>query len=163
MQTIVTGYDGSRCAGHALERASELARAFASKLVVVSVGAPVPLVAPELMISPTIPVAPAPGALAAARRERGSVATAGVEPEDAARLLDQARNVLAPGVDADFVAERGDPVDRLVAVADERDADLIVLGCHHHSFLQRHLGHAVEEELPRRTRRDVLLVHSPDD
>ena len=42
-KTIVVGYDGTAPAEHALRRAAEYARAFAAKVVVVSVAAPQPL------------------------------------------------------------------------------------------------------------------------
>src|SRR5215216_2465866 len=46
VKTILAGYDGTRSAQHALSRAAVLARAFDSKVVVVSVAAPKPLTAP---------------------------------------------------------------------------------------------------------------------
>jgi hypothetical protein len=42
-KTIVVGYDGTAPAEHALRRATEYARAFTAKVVVVSVAAPEPL------------------------------------------------------------------------------------------------------------------------
>jgi nucleotide-binding universal stress UspA family protein len=42
-KTVVVGYDGTAPAEHALQRAAEYARAFAAKVVVVSVAAPQPL------------------------------------------------------------------------------------------------------------------------
>ena len=46
MRAILVGYDGTRPAERALWRAAELAKAFDSKVVVVSVATPQPLAAP---------------------------------------------------------------------------------------------------------------------
>jgi nucleotide-binding universal stress UspA family protein len=53
----------------------------------------------------------------------------------------------------------GDPVERLLEVAHQRDADLIVVGSRERGFLERLLGHGVDEAVARRADRDVLLVH----
>jgi nucleotide-binding universal stress UspA family protein len=157
MKTIVTGYDGSACADRALARAAELSQALGTELIVVSVGRPAHMVAgPELMVASGMPTATAPGAYAARR----AAALEADEPDDATLLLGQARRLLTSHpVETDYVAERGDPVDRLLDVAEARNADLIVVGCHQHGVLHRILGHPVDEELARRAHCDVLLVH----
>jgi nucleotide-binding universal stress UspA family protein len=157
MKTIVTGYDGSTCADRALARAADLSQALGTELIVVSVGRPPPVVAgPGAMIPSGMPVAPSPGALAT----RPAAVLAADQPDEPTLLLGQARVFLASRpVEADFVAARGDPVDKLLDVAEARTADLIVVGCHQHSFLHRFLGHPVDEELARRAHCDVLLVH----
>ncbi len=43
--------------------------------------------------------------------------------------------------------------------ADQRDADLIVVGSRERGFLERLLGRSVDEAVARRAERDVLLVH----
>jgi nucleotide-binding universal stress UspA family protein len=154
MNTIVTGYDGSTCADRALGRAADLSQALGTELIVVSVGRPEPLVAgPEVMVASGMPVAASPGALATRPAAAPPI-------DETAVLLEQARRALGSrSVEADFVGERGDPSDRLLAVAKARNADLIVVGCHQHSLLHRFLGHPVDEELARRAHCDVLLVH----
>jgi nucleotide-binding universal stress UspA family protein len=47
---------------------------------------------------------------------------------------------------------------RRFAVADQRDADLIVVGSRERGFLERLLGRSVDEAVARRAERDVLLV-----
>jgi nucleotide-binding universal stress UspA family protein len=83
------------------------------------------------------------------------------EPEElAGRQLERARMSLASrNIETDYVVELGDPAERLLVVADERDADLIVVGSREHGFLERLLGRSVDEAVARRSRRDVLLVH----
>jgi nucleotide-binding universal stress UspA family protein len=158
MQTIVVGYDGSDSAERALRRAAELAEAFSGRLVAVSVSEPA--LAPAL--EPTAELVPPPGA--------GTVGLGGVplpepapgpDPEELARAqLERARKALASRkVETEYVVELGDPAERLLAVADERDADVIVVGSREHGFLDRLLGRPVDEAVTRRSERDVLLVH----
>jgi nucleotide-binding universal stress UspA family protein len=76
------------------------------------------------------------------------------------RMLERARGALsARGIDADYVSAVGDPAEVLLQAADERDADLVVVGSRERGFLERLLGDGVDEKLARTTRRDVLLVH----
>jgi len=166
MKMIVVGYDGSEAAERALARAADIAEAFTAHLILVNVAG-----------APHVPVAVSafePAAVLVPPAAAGSVGTAGTvpvpeaqpgpsppEPEDLARRqLEQARMSLASrGVDAEYVVEMGDPVERLLDVADRRDADLIVVGSRARGFLERLLGHTVDEAVARRADRDVLLVH----
>ena len=150
MKTIVVGYDASDAAERVLDRAAELAEALSARLVVVSVStppAPAPVLEPGPMLLP------------------GGVTPPLAEPEPdpkelAERLLAQARSRLAArSLDADYVAEVGSPADQLLAVADERDADLIVVGSGDHGLLERLIAQPVEEAVARRAGRDVLIVH----
>jgi len=83
------------------------------------------------------------------------------EPEELARRqLERARMSLASRkVETEYLVELGDPAERLLEVADQRDADLIVVGSRERGFLERLLGRSVDEALARRSERDVLLVH----
>ena len=151
MKTIVVGYDASDAAERVLDRAAELAEALAARLVVVSVAdAPLPATAPAL--EPTGPM-PVPGAAA-------PLADPEPERELAQRRLERARARLASrSLEADYVAEVGSPAERLLVVADERDAELVVVGHGEHGFLERLVMQPVEEAVARRARRDVLIVH----
>ena len=165
MKTIVVGYDASDAAPRVLDRAAELAQALAARLVVVSVStAPVPASAPVL--EPMGPML-VPGGAAGPVLTGGTAPLAEPEPgrepdpkELAQHQLEQARSSLASrGLDADYVAEVGSPAERLLAVADERDAELIVVGRGEHGFLERLIAQPVEEALARQAGRDVLIVH----
>jgi nucleotide-binding universal stress UspA family protein len=83
------------------------------------------------------------------------------EPEELARRdLEGARSYLVHRhVEAQYVAEVGDPAERLLEVAEHHNADLIVVGSREHGFLDRLLGRPVDEAIARRSDRDVLLVH----
>jgi nucleotide-binding universal stress UspA family protein len=62
-------------------------------------------------------------------------------------------------VESEYVVELGDPAERLLEVADQRNADLIVVGSRERGFLERLLARPVDEAVARRSERDVLLVH----
>jgi nucleotide-binding universal stress UspA family protein len=164
MKTIVVGYDGSDAAERALPRAAEIAEAFSARLVVVSVSGPAYAPAPVTALDPTAELVPPAVA--------GPVAPAGTvplpqpvpappEPEELARRqLERARMSLAGRkLETEYVVELGDPAERLLEVAERRDADLIVVGSREHGFLERLLGRPVDEAVARRAERDVLLVH----
>jgi nucleotide-binding universal stress UspA family protein len=158
MNTIVVGYDGSEAAERVLRRGAEVAEAFSARLLVVSVGGSTHAPAPIAELAPV----PVPGpVLPGATVPPPEPTTAAPEPDELARRqLERARMALAGrSVDADYVVELGDPAERLLKLADERDADLIVVGSREHGFLDRLLTPPVDESLARRSERDVLLVH----
>ena len=150
--TIVLGYDGTLPAQRALERASQLAQAFQSSVVVTDVAAPEPLEAMPgaFGLAPYSVYAPERGvrrdeALWQAHRERveSFLADAGVAYE--------------------FVGVVGEPVAAIVEVAEQRDADLIVVGTRELGFLERLLGGSVSQGVARRAHCDVLIVHPGDE
>ena len=154
MKTIVVGYDASDAAERALDRAAQLAEALSARLVVVSVST-VPMPGPTHVVEPTGPMIVAAGGTTPLTPES--------EPdleELAQRRLEQARSRLATrSLDVDYVAEVGTPAERLLAVADERDVGLIVVGSRDHGIIERLLAQPVEEAVARRAARDVLIVH----
>jgi nucleotide-binding universal stress UspA family protein len=158
VKTIVVGYDGSDAAERALRRGGELAEAFSARLLVVSVGGSTHAPAPIAELAPV----PVPGPIApGATVPPPQPTTAAPEPDELARRqLERARTALAGrSVDADYVVELGDPAERLLELAEQRDADLIVVGSREHGFLERLLSPPVDESVARRSERDVLLVH----
>ena len=137
MKTIVVGYDGSEAATRALERTGELATAFGSTVVVTS-------------ISPV---------MTGAAHGGGSTDPTG-PPEEHSALLDKAHAALAArGVAADTQLGVGDPAEAIVQLADERNADLIVVGTREPGFFERLLGHSVSDSVQRHAHCDVLIVH----
>lgn len=163
MDTIVVGYDGSEAAEHALTRAASFAQAFSARLVVVSVSRarPVPATVPlldrgaEFAATPVGPVATGGPRPSPALGDRDREAK-----ELAQRQLEKARTTLSRlRVEAVYVAEVGLPTERILDVADEHNADLIVVGSREHGVIERLLGRPVDEAVARHTGRDVLLVH----
>jgi len=57
------------------------------------------------------------------------------------------------------VAELGDPVGGIVAVAEAHDVDLIVVGAHDKGFLRRLVDPSISQAVLHHTRRPVLVVH----
>jgi nucleotide-binding universal stress UspA family protein len=138
METIVVGYDDTEPSKRALDRAAELAGAFGGKLIVTSV-------APVL-----VPV--------------GGRGFGAIDPVDPPVLheqeLEHARERLAgSGVDADFRPALGEPADTIVQLAEERNADMIVVGTREPNVLERLLGTSVSQSVSRRASCDVLIVH----
>jgi nucleotide-binding universal stress UspA family protein len=161
MDTIVVGYDGSEQAERAVVRAAELAQGLRARLVVVSVAPPRSPTAPIAEVGPVeVPIPAAPGPM-------GTGVPLPVpeepqpDPEEVAQhqLARARRSLEGRDVDAVYVAEIGDSAERLLAVADERDADLVVVGSREHGFLEHLLGRPVDESVAKRARCDVLLVH----
>jgi nucleotide-binding universal stress UspA family protein len=160
MHTIVVGYSGSEQAERAVARGAELARALRARLVVVSVAAAYPTAPLAEVGRAEVPIPATPGPV-------GTGVPVPVpdepqpEPEELARhQLERARRSLSGReVEAEYVAEVGDATERLLAVAEEREADLIVVGSHEHGFLEHLLGRPVDEAIAKRAGCDVLLVH----
>jgi nucleotide-binding universal stress UspA family protein len=137
-QTIVVGYDETDPSKRALDRAADLAKAFGSKLVVTSV-------------APTLEPASGRGA-------------GGIDPTDTpadhVAELGRAREYLSgKGVEADYQAAIGEPADAIVQAANERKADLIVVGTRELGMLSRLLGQSVSDAVAHHARCDVLIVH----
>jgi nucleotide-binding universal stress UspA family protein len=130
MKTIVVGYDDTPAAKRALERAAELARAFGSTVIVTSVAS----------------VVASPG------RSEGAIDPTDTPAEHQAELQ-------AAGVRAELVPAVGHPADTIAELAEQRAADLIVVGGGEASLVQRLLGQSVSEAVAHKAACDVLIVH----
>jgi nucleotide-binding universal stress UspA family protein len=139
MSTIVVGYDQTPASERALERAATLTKALGAKLVVTSVT--------PLMVS--------------AGRSAGPIDPTD-PPERHAKELAAARAYLeAQGVEADYQPAIGEPADAIVQLADQVDADLIVVGTRELNLIKRLTGQSVSDSVSHHTHRDVLIVHPP--
>ena len=137
MQKIVLGYDDTEASKRALERAAQLAKAFGSELVVTSV----------------TPI------LTSIGRSGGALDSAD-PPAKHAEELAHAREYLAgEGISAEFAPAVGHPAETIVQLAQERAADLIVVGTRELNLVARLLGQSVSESVAHRAHCDVLLVH----
>jgi nucleotide-binding universal stress UspA family protein len=102
-------------------------------------------------------------AAAAAGMGVGPVPIAPVGEEDfelARKQLEEARTVTAGrSVEVEYVAEVGVPSERIIGVADNLQAELIVVGTREAGFLERLLEGSVSQDISRRASCDVLIVH----
>jgi nucleotide-binding universal stress UspA family protein len=137
MKTILVGYDDTEPSKNALQRAAEIAKALGLAVHVTSV-APVLVGGPRAM-GPYDPTDP---------------------PQEHMQQLERAQALLAEhGITASLDPAIGDPADAILEVADQVNADLIVLGSHERSLIEHALGMSVSGTVSRKAHRDVLIVH----
>lgn len=146
MRRILVGYDGSEGARRALERAIEEARAARCKVTVVAVA--------EMPFDPTVSrYYGTPGDISG-REGRPLDA-----PPEVVEHLHSARDVLATaGIDAEVRWAAGEPGRAIIDAARAVQADVIVLGEHHHGFLSSLFGADVAAEVQREAGCDVILA-----
>lgn len=143
--TIIVGTDGSESSYRAVERAGKVAGDAGATLLIVS--AYVPMTGRESQ-------------RAADTLGEESYKVVGAHPtEDILRdAADVARKAGATKVDQ--IAREGDPVDQLVAVIEERGADLCVVGNRGLNSLAGRLLGSVPANISHRASCDVLIVHT---
>jgi nucleotide-binding universal stress UspA family protein len=145
VSTIVVGYDGHERSDRALDYAIEAARERHGRLVVLAVL--------ELPFNPEGP------------QNFGSIEPNEVdmipleEPPELEPVLARARTrVEAAGLTAEYEWAAGDPAEAIVGTARDRNASLVVLGAHEHSWLGRLVGSDVAEDVRRRVDSEVVAV-----
>jgi nucleotide-binding universal stress UspA family protein len=137
MRTIVVGYDETEPSKRALERAADLAEAFGSQLIVTSV-API---------------------MAGGPRSGGPTDPTDSFGRHLHELVEARASVSGRKLEAEFVPAVGEPADTIVELADERNADLVVVGTREPNVVQRLLGQSVSQSVSRHAHCDVLIVH----
>ncbi len=136
MKTIVLGYDDSESAKRALTKVAELAKTSDASVVLVSAASPLHT---GRGIGPIDPVDP---------------------PEVHEEQLGHAKSVLDElDIAAEYEVGLGDPADVILAAAEKRHADMIVVGTGEPGLISRLLGLSVSESVQRRAHCDVLIVH----
>ena len=143
--SIVVGTDGSDTAGEAVRQATELAKAIGAKVHLVSAFEPV--------------------GNQRLREERQQV------PEDMSWMVNQREDVDATlreaaeriketGVDVEIYARQGDPADAILDVAEEKDADLIVVGNKGMSGAKRFLLGSVPNKVSHHAPCSVMIIRT---
>ena len=146
IKKIVCPTDFSDPAHEGLKAATELAEHFQAELIVVNVVAPVPVVSGAAPIGFHLP-------------------TVMEEMQTAAEksMTDLISKRVPKAVQTRSIVIQGKPADEIVKLADEKDADLIVIATHGESGWQRFLFGSVTEKVVRMTSCPVLTVHQPQD
>ena len=137
MQTIVVGYDESEAAKRAIVRAAELAKAFGGKLVVTSVARA--FVPAGHGLGPEDPI--------------DTIAEHDEQLRHASALLAEL------GMAAEYRTGLGDPGHEIVRLAEELEADMVVVGTREPGFIARLFGLSVSGDVQRHAHCDVLIVH----
>lgn len=137
MKHIVLGYDATPAAEHALERTAEFAKAFGAKVTVASIARPL---------------------TTAAGRGMGPI-----DPTDPTSLHEQevaeAKKRLAElGIEVDTVVGIGDPGEVIAHLAEERRADLVVVGSRGGGRVRHVFAGSVSDAVRHKASCDVLVV-----
>jgi nucleotide-binding universal stress UspA family protein len=144
--TVLAPLDGSRLAEAALPYA---------EAVVKAIGAPLCLLGVIEHVTDSAPGATA--ALAAPVRDARDQANAG----QVEQYLETTATLLRAGTAVSTVIERGDPSERILAVAEENGAGMVVMATHSRVGIERLRLGSVAEKVLRAATRPVLLVHPP--
>jgi nucleotide-binding universal stress UspA family protein len=142
---IVVGTDGSDTAKQAVREATELAKQTGATLFIVSAFDPVPA-----------------SRLREERREAPSDIEHTVGPnEDVEAILSEAaQSVESAGVDVETVARQGEPADAILDVAEDHNADLIVVGNKGMTGAKRFLLGSVPNKVSHHAPSSVLIIRT---
>jgi nucleotide-binding universal stress UspA family protein len=143
--SIVVGTDGSETANEAVRQAAQLAGLLGARVHLVCVYEPVP----SAVDGPGDPDAHA---------ESGWV----LRPREAvdATLESAAAVFAAAGVEVERYAQRGDPADAILDVAEERGADLIIIGNRGQTGAKRFLLGSVPNRISHHAPCAVLIIRT---
>ncbi len=144
-KSIVVGTDGSDTAGQAVRQAVDLARAVGAKIELVSAYEPVPS-----------------QRLREERRDAPEDLQWAINPrEDVDATLQAAAEVArAAGVEVNICPRQGDPADAILDVAEERDADLVVVGNKGMTGAKRFLLGSVPNKVSHHAPCSVLIIRT---
>jgi nucleotide-binding universal stress UspA family protein len=144
-KSIVVGTDGSDTATQAVREAIDLAGALGAKLELVSAYEPVPA-----------------QRLKEERRQAPEDLQWAINPrEDVDATLDAAAALAREaGVVVDLYARQGDPADAILDVAEEREADLIVVGNKGMTGAKRFLLGSVPNKVSHHAPCSVLIIRT---
>jgi nucleotide-binding universal stress UspA family protein len=142
---IVVGTDGSETAKEAVRQAIDLARQVGASLDVVSAFEPVPQ--------------------SRLREERQQVPqdlehTVSPREDVDATLAEAAKEIEASGVGVSTFARQGDPADAIIDVAEEENADLIIVGNKGMTGAKRFLLGSVPNKISHHAPCSVMIIRT---
>ena len=143
--SIVVGTDGSDTAKEAVRQATELAQSLKAALYVVSAYEPVP-----------------ESRLRSERQDAPDDLQWSINPrEDVEATLDQAaEEIKEAGVNVETFPREGDPADAILDVAEEQNADLIVVGNKGMTGAKRFLLGSVPNKVSHHAPCSVLIIRT---
>ncbi len=144
-RSIVVGTDGSDTATQAVRQAVDLAGAIGAKVELVSAYAPV-----------------SEKRLSEERRQAPEDLQWAINPrEDVDATLEAAAKVARDaGVEVDLYARQGDPADAILDVAEEQEADLIIVGNKGMTGAKRFLLGSVPNKVSHHAPCSVLIIRT---
>jgi nucleotide-binding universal stress UspA family protein len=144
-KSIVVGTDGSETATEAVRQAVDLAQSLEAKIELVSAYEPVPA-----------------GRLREERREAPEDLQWAINPrEDVDATLEEAASIAqAAGVEVATYSRQGDPADAILDIAEEREADLIVIGNKGMTGAKRFLLGSVPNKVSHHAPCSVLIIRT---
>ena len=144
-RSIVVGTDGSQTASEAVRQAVELAKEIGAKIQLVSAYEPVPA-----------------SRLREEKREVPEDLQWMVNPrEEVDNTLSEAADIVKEaGVNVETFARQGDPADAILDVAEETDADLIVVGNKGMTGAKRFLLGSVPNKVSHHAPCSVLIIRT---
>jgi nucleotide-binding universal stress UspA family protein len=148
-KTILVPHDFSTSANHAAALARDEAKAHGARVVLLHV-----IELPSQLQPDAVMVPEATGAPINLR----DYAVASAE----AHLTDLAARLAKDGVAVSTFVRVGRPVEEITQLADDEHADLVVMGTHGRTGLQRMLIGSVTERVVRTAKMPVLTVRHPD-
>jgi nucleotide-binding universal stress UspA family protein len=144
-RSIVVGTDGSQTASEAVRQAVELAKNVGAKIQLVSAYEPVPA-----------------SRLREEKRDAPEDLQWMVNPrEEVDNTLSEAADIVKEaGVNVETFARQGDPADAILDVAEETDADLIVVGNKGMTGAKRFLLGSVPNKVSHHAPCSVLIIRT---
>jgi nucleotide-binding universal stress UspA family protein len=144
-RSIVVGTDGSQTASEAVRQAVELAKNIGAKIQLVSAYEPVPA-----------------SRLREEKRDAPEDLQWMVNPrEEVDNTLSEAADIVKEaGVNVETFARQGDPADAILDVAEETDADLIVVGNKGMTGAKRFLLGSVPNKVSHHAPCSVLIIRT---
>ncbi len=144
-RSIVVGTDGSETADKAVRQATELASSVGARLHLVSAYSPVP-----------------DARLREERQQAPQEIQWSINPrEDVEEILRQARETVTQGgVKVDTYAREGDPADAILDVAEEQNADLVMVGNRGMTGARRFLLGSVPNKISHHSPCSVLIIRT---